>query len=145
MLRKLNRLNEMPWSERWSVVRASVLLPIVALSLRLAGFHKTYRWLEDYQPQDVKDRSATTGESVDIAARNLPLYRPTCLPRSLVLWHMLRRGGAPAELRIGVSTSGGQFAAHAWVEQDGIVINDATDIAERFAPVDLVAALGSDR
>lgn len=135
----------MSWLERRSVAQASVLLPVVAVSLRLAGFQKTYRWLEGYQPTDVKVGGAPTGESVDIAARNFPLYRPTCLPRSLVLWHMLRRQGEPAELHIGVRRIDGDFNAHAWVEQGGMVINDAPDVAERFVPVDLAMALGSDQ
>lgn len=132
-------------AERQSVAQASLLLPAVAVSLRLAGFKKTYRWLEGYHPQGVKDNGNRVGESIDIAARNFPLYRPSCLPRSLVLWHMLRRRGAPADLRIGVNNAGGRFTAHAWVEQDGVVVNDTPDIAQRFAPVDLSSALMSDR
>lgn len=135
----------MSWPERRSVVQASVLLPVVAVALRLAGFQKTYHWLERRQPEDVKDGGAPAGESVDIAARNLPLYRPTCLPRSLVLWHMLRRQGTPAELHIGVRKDDGEFNAHAWVEHAGQVINDAPDVSERFARVDLLAVLGSER
>jgi len=43
--------------------------------------------------------------------------------------------GVPAELRIGVRTQEG-FSAHAWVEVGGQPVNDAPDVAERFAPFD---------
>lgn len=139
MLRKLDRFKAMSWPERRSVAQATVLLPFVAASLRLAGFQKTYRWLEGSQPDRPQAVEAWVSESVDMAMRNFPFYQPTCLSRSLVLWHMLRRQGTPAELHIGVRKADGDFVAHAWVEHAGQVINDAPDIAERFAPLDTLA------
>lgn len=124
------------------MIQALVLLPIVTASLRLAGFQKTYRWLDVPQTEGASSDGRTVDESVDVAARNLPLYKPTCLPRSLVLWHMLRRRGEPAELRIGVRAADGHFIAHAWVERDGVVVNDAPDIAQRFAPLELPVPQG---
>jgi hypothetical protein len=70
---------------------------------------------------------------VDVAARHLP-WRPTCLPRSLVLWFLLRRQGVPAELRIGIQKHDRQLEAHAWVEVDQRVVNDTPDIAARYPP-----------
>lgn len=39
----------------------------------------------------------------------------------------------PTDLRIGVKLDQGRLDAHAWVEADGIPINDAPDVAQRFA------------
>ena len=61
------------------------------------------------------------------------IYRATCLPESLVLWSLLTRRGLPADLRIGTSIDSNQLKAHAWVEIQGIVINDADDVHARFA------------
>jgi Transglutaminase-like superfamily len=36
---------------------------------------------------------------------------------------MLRRSGNAAEVRIGVKTAG-RFEAHAWVERDGVAVQD---------------------
>lgn len=121
------------------MVRAALLLPLVALALRLFGFQKTYDWLDEPLPPNQSASPEATYRSVDLAARHIPFHRPTCLSRSLVLWHLLRRRGSPAEIRIGVQTADGQFRAHAWVEWDGKVINDAPDIALRFSPIDLSA------
>jgi hypothetical protein len=76
---------------------------------------------------------------VDLAARHLP-WQPTCLPRSLVLWFLLRRQGVPAELRIGVQKSEHQLKAHAWVEVDHRVVNDTPDIATEYRPFEDIAS-----
>ncbi len=78
--------------------------------------------------------------AVDIAARNT-WPSPKCLTRSLVLQRMLRGVGIPAEVRIGVARPDDGFEAHAWVEIDGRVINDAPDIAKRFSPLERAADL----
>lgn len=119
------------------MAQAFLLMPVVAASLRLFGFQKTYHWLDiPNQPLD-QGNPAAVGRSVAIAAQNYPVFQPTCLSRSLVLWHLLRRRGFPAELRIGVNVTEAQFSAHAWVENKNKVINDAPDISERFSPIDI--------
>ena len=49
---------------------------------------------------------------------------------------LLRERGVPADLRIGVSKEAPDEALlfHAWVEVEGQVVNDSTDVADRFAP-----------
>jgi hypothetical protein len=56
-----------------------------------------------------------------------------CLVRSLCLQWLLRRRGVASELRIGARLVGGQLESHAWVEVDGRPVNDAPDVAERYA------------
>lgn len=66
---------------------------------------------------------------VDAAAS---LVGASCLPRSLVLWHLVRARGAM--IRLGVARSALQgFAAHAWVEIDGRTLNDRTDAIADYA------------
>ena len=74
------------------------------------------------------------GRLTRIAGRYVPA-NGSCLRQSLLVWWLLRRKGVPAELRIGVRKQEG-FAAHAWVELAGQPVNDAPDVAERFAPFD---------
>ena len=49
---------------------------------------------------------------------------------------MLKERGVPAEMRIGAGKEPPDEALlfHAWVEVEGRVVNDSTDIADRFAP-----------
>jgi hypothetical protein len=48
-------------------------------------------------------------------------WRHTCLKRSAILYHLLRRSGLPVELCIGVRRdAAGPLTAHAWLIRDGI-------------------------
>ncbi len=71
---------------------------------------------------------------IDIASR-YPFRWALCLPRSQALLWRLRSAGIDAALRVGVRKDGSQMSAHAWVEYDGVVLNDRQDIPEHFAPL----------
>jgi hypothetical protein len=58
-----------------------------------------------------------------------------CLPRSLMLCWLLRRRGIDSQLHIGVRKGNGKMEAHAWVERNGVILNDQPDVNERFAAV----------
>jgi hypothetical protein len=50
-----------------------------------------------------------------------PPWRYTCLRRSVVLYHLLRRAGRRVSLHIGVrKDANGALAAHAWLVRDGV-------------------------
>lgn len=133
--------------ERRLLARVAFLLPMVDASLRVAGFQRTYAWLDRLSPLEATgsvhsvEHVAKSEQTISLAGTGFPLYRPTCLPQSLVLWHLLRSGGAPATLNIGVRRTGHEFTAHAWIEVDGQVINDSPDVGERYTRIDLSKAL----
>jgi hypothetical protein len=56
-----------------------------------------------------------------------------CLPRSLALASALRSAGGAARLVIGVRLN--PFAAHAWVQDGTIVLNDTLDHVLLFTPI----------
>jgi hypothetical protein len=65
-------------------------------------------------------QQAAIAEAVDRLLGRLPApWRRTCLTRSIVLYHLLRRSGVPVELRIGVKREQRAFAAHAWLTREG--------------------------
>jgi hypothetical protein len=52
-----------------------------------------------------------------------------CLARSLTLWALLRRRGIETELRVGYRKRDGGIEGHAWLEYEGVSINeDAAEI-----------------
>jgi hypothetical protein len=53
-----------------------------------------------------------------------------------VLWWLLRRRGIATELRIGARKEFERFEAHAWVEVDAEVLNDASAEHQHFVPFD---------
>jgi hypothetical protein len=127
------------------LVQALFLLPLTALILWAVGFRRWQALLARLAPvgsvsasedeADLVREGRATARLVDAAARRSP-YTATCLPRSLTLWWLLRRRGIDSYLRIGVRKAAGRIEAHAWVELQGLVLDDDCDVSKRFAAFD---------
>ena len=139
---RLARLRGLSVAERLRLLQAVLLLPLNSLGVRLFGLRPWMGFLARERgggrmssaeggPADGLERARQTWQVAAMAVRHAP-YRGNCLSGSLTLWWLLRRQGLASDLRIGVSTQGGQFAAHAWIEYQGVVINDRSDVSRRF-------------
>lgn len=133
------RFWQLTWQERWLLLQAFVLLPVTAVLLKLMNFQRVHSLLSHCSPMVVKnqgddtlEQASVTARLVQAAASRIPFKLPSCLVRSTTLWYLLRRQGIGAEIRIGVNKEDGVFSAHAWVEIDGIVLNDKPDIHDQF-------------
>jgi hypothetical protein len=130
----LSTFARLPVQQQRAFLAALMLIPASAIALRLAGFGRLHRWAAHAAPSN---NAQLTGrqcaQAVSRAARH-GLWHGNCLSQSLVLLRLLRRQGQPGQLRIGARNSGGRLEAHAWVESDGTVLNDAPDVVERFPP-----------
>jgi hypothetical protein len=69
-------------------------------------------------------------QALDLAAV-LYFRKVLCLQRSAATARLLKKHGLPAQLVIGVQQL--PFAAHAWVELDGTVINDRPYISDIYS------------
>lgn len=133
-------------------LRAAVLLPFISLSLRLRGFRATQSSLQKRLPSAlaaISDQSsgpqasgtpaestaALTARMVRSAARRT-WGRPACLEQSLALWWLLGRQGIASTVRIGTRKTGQKFEAHAWVECDGVALNEVEAPHEHYAAFD---------
>lgn len=151
--------------ERYLLLQALILLPLVALSLKLWGLKHTHSLLTYFlSPKSLfcatssskvgnRENSAfifggetccistcsqilTTANIVKIATK---YYNwATCLRKSLVLWYLLRLQGIAAQLQIGTRLDGGEFQAHAWVEYQGDVVGDRQEVQQYYATFDLL-------
>ena len=146
VLPDMRRLRVLSHSEQSTLARAAVLLPLVCSSLHLVGYRRTYQWLEALPcsnrvrgQADEVEKVTHIGNMLALAARRHPLVRPTCLPRSLVLRHLLRREGYPATLHFGARKVDGRLLGHAWVALDGEVVGDASDVAEQYVSFETLA------
>ena len=129
--------------ERGLVLEAGAGLLATWLGLRLAGFRRwkiALTWLAPSANETTHLRAASRKQCADAiarmsaaAARNL-FFTTNCLEKSLVLWWLLRRRGIAAELRIGARKELERFEAHAWVELDSQVLNDAGEEHRHFVP-----------
>ena len=148
----LRKWRQWSWGERWVVILALALLPLVALAVRLFGCQRVRAWLAWTLPsashsegsncgrvEDVQ-QALTIGRLVNGAARR-GLFPANCLSRSLVVWWLLGRRRIASEVVIGAQIEQSEFRAHAWVECQQQVVNDRPDIAEQFRPFALPAQL----
>jgi hypothetical protein len=143
MMELWNRFWRLSGFERGVVTEATAALLATWLGLRLAGFRRWKRVLERLGPTaNGSLQGASDKESAQViarmaaaAARNL-FFSTNCLEQSMVLWWLLRRLGIEAELRIGARKEVGRFEAHAWVEVDSVVLNDADAEHRHFVPFD---------
>lgn len=139
----LRRFSKLPAFERGMFVRAVLLLPVTACAVRLVRLTTVMRWAESLSgckrlrakqsPQETHQQALAARRMLETASR-YGLARGNCLSKSLVLWHLLRRKGVAANLRVGGRKEDRQFAAHAWVELDGVVINDPDGLRQDFVP-----------
>jgi len=132
------------WQERWLLFQAIAFLPMMAAGLHLMNFQRLRSMLERFSPvpPDVCGDAALkqasgTARLIHAAAFRMP-FNITCLVRSVTLWWFLRRQGIPSEIRIGVNQQNGEFQAHAWVEINGMVLNDRHDIHDQYSPFDQI-------
>jgi hypothetical protein len=78
--------------------------------------------------------AVAAARAVNLVAARL---RATCLTRSLVLHRILAGRGIATVLRVGVRNGGDGLHAHAWVECDGVPVNDTAHGLHGFAPLEL--------
>ena len=148
-LRKFFRLNP---SERWTLAHAMILLPLTRMLLRVVGLRRSQRILLSFIPRNFAKKGerseAVLTQALQIShsvslANNYGVYQANCLQRSLVLCLLLRRRGIERELHFGTRKDIGRIEAHAWVEINDIVLNDSSDVRQRFQPFDRAIALVS--
>ena len=131
-MRKLKAFLALPMAERLAFLQAWSWIWASLLGLRVLGFSRALR-LWPGPPRRAAAEIPRAARWVRVAARYAP-GADTCLVRSLALLAVLRRHGMAAELRLGVAVSHPKLDAHAWVEVDGVPVNDSADVASRYAP-----------
>jgi hypothetical protein len=145
MLQRWHRFWQLGGYERGVALEAGGGLLATWVGLRLAGFRRWKNvlvWLApspntNARQTDASQRraAATIARMAAATARNF-FIDTNCLEQSLVLWWLLRRRGFAAELRIGARKEFERFEAHAWVEVDSAVLNDASAEHQHFVPFD---------
>lgn len=130
---------QLTWQERWLLLQAFAVLPLIAIGLHLMNFQKLRSLLLRFSPVPVSvcgdsalQLATSISRLVQAAASRMP-FTISCLVRSTTLWWFLRRQGIPSDMRIGINQQQEGFHAHAWVEINGVVLNDRADIHEQYS------------
>ena len=127
----------LPSAQKLTFANAALLLPVVWVCLRVAGLPRCRAWLRRWPAG--RSRTLTTEQMQELgrlvnAAAIRTIGPAHCLTRSLLLDWLLQRHGVSSHLRIGVRVTQGRLCAHAWVEFEGLPLNDRADVALEFAP-----------
>ncbi len=140
ILSQLRRYLGLSSADRRLFHRALIALLRVDLALRRGRFRELSDQLEpsltgrrSVSPEDV-GRARRYARWIEIASRH-HVVRTDCLHRALVLNSWLRAEGLPSVVRIGVRKEESSLQAHAWVELDHIVVDDAFAAVAAFAPL----------
>jgi len=157
---------QLPFPEQACFVQALLLLPLTVLALRWMSVQRWQAVLArlapipprgtgsrpepsgvgtacaSVPPAEARRQGARATARMLAAAARRSVPRPNCLHNSLVLWWLLRRQGMESELHLGGRKQNGRLEAHAWVEVDGQVLNEAGDVRERFTPFERAGAPG---
>jgi hypothetical protein len=143
MWEKLRRFSSLERDAQRIFLRATVILPVVALSLRLRGFRATHATLQKSISSGIPELDSAlatkhvvlTAHMVNAADRH-GLVHPSCLAKSMALWWLLGRQGISSELRIGIRKENEKFQAHAWVERDETALNEPEEHHHHYAVFD---------
>ena len=136
-------------------LRATAVLPVIFISLKMRGFGATQKFLlrsfpiapqtsqqDSIHVVDNRKRTELTSRMVNAAIGHV-WRASTCLEKSLALWWLLGRQGIACEVRIGARKQGGKFEAHAWLERDGVAINEPQQEHRHYAAFDATFPLQS--
>lgn len=124
------------------IAGSAVMLSVIDVSLRLAGYQRTRALLGRFAaPKAVSARrdavevagmTARIGLIVGIAGRH-GIWATSCLRQALLCWLLLSRRAIPSEIRVGVELDRNSgFGAHAWVESAGAVVLGGEHARERY-------------
>ena len=141
ILRRFKQLRELTVSE-WRILLLSMLiLPVIAVSLRIKGLKWTQCVLSKRLPSVAKSSLSQSeqlkhAESIArmvTAAANHGLYRTNCLKIALTTWWLLKRKGIEAKLKIGTNIGSGKFSAHAWIEHQDTILIEGPGVREHYS------------
>jgi len=128
-------------------MQAAVLLPAARIALKFVTIARLQligvRTKKDSRRGSIGRTNGlspqTTARLVRIAAERGP-YRAKCLEQSLVLRWLLLRQGIEARILFGARKEDEQMQAHAWVEVNGVALNEDNGVYRDFSPLDELLA-----
>jgi hypothetical protein len=123
--------------DRVRVLEALAQLLRYDIEMALLGFRRTHRSLAQ-----LRVRPASRGPEVEkicssMACAMALYWKPVhCLQRSVATARLLRRHGSEGRLVIGYRPT--PFFSHAWVEVNGVVVNDSPEYQKRLRVLETV-------
>jgi|GEM_PF-1563093 len=143
MANRIEQLKKLSYSDWKILILSSLLLPTIALSLKISSLKQTQKLLIQYAPPPTDapevdscqlQEAQHIAKIVNISARH-GLYKANCLKQVLLLWAFLNKRKINSTLHIGVKKSRTQpLEAHSWLECSGIPLIDTKESLQDFSP-----------
>ena len=144
-MQRLRKFLRLPVGEQLLLIKASLLLVVIRLGLRLLPFRTLRRLLTKATQapprlQQKADRFCAdrVARAVAVASHHVPAVgnpAETCLTQALATQVLLTRRGHQTSLQIGVARGEeNQFQAHAWLECGGKVVIGGSEL-ERYTRI----------
>jgi Transglutaminase-like superfamily/Coenzyme PQQ synthesis protein D (PqqD) len=114
-------------------IAAFFYLTLVDLMLTVGGFRELYRTVEEWPVINKRGARLEAINEICRAVDQACVYYPKrapCFQRSVVAACLLRQLGISAEMVIGCRKL--PFSSHAWVEVEGIVVNDHKNVQKYY-------------
>jgi hypothetical protein len=138
--RVLSRVYAIVAADVWLFPQAVLLPGLAFVGIRLAGVARTQKWLRKWATSPVGAHPA--GEPHVVMTAVLRAHRivrrysgvsGSCLIRAFTLWALLGRRGVKADIRIGIRKEGGTIEGHAWLEYEGIPVDQTEAILQTYS------------
>ena len=118
-----------------SMLQCGIWIFAIKAALRTRGFGWTMKWIcrqVEAVPAVAFVNPAAVRAAEHVVAMAAALYpgRARCLEQSLALYYLMRRQGVPVRYCQGAQPY--PFQAHAWIEYQGVVVNDIPEHAKQF-------------
>ena len=130
-VRAFDRWQALTGREKRLLIEAAVLTLVCTIRIRLFGAPRLGGAEGPNRALPAKPEVIRAAQiAVERASRRIP--GSTCLARACALSWMLKRRGIAADVRLGVRTDAGALRAHAWVECQGVPLDDPRTV-EQYA------------
>ena len=143
------KLQTLSFSQKRLLAASVMLLPISAVALRFFSLRSWQSFLLKRAARRSPNRSCPNKTALDTAFETARMvrvasargpYRGSCLQQSVTLWWLLQRQSIESKIRFGARKDGERLEAHAWVEVDGLALNDGRGSHNEFKPCERLAA-----
>lgn len=133
LTRKIRTASSLPREQVWSISRAWLALLLVQFSLDVLPYRYWQKRLnaainnhDGSSSMAKRQECRQIARDIAIAARN-HFLKVNCLGRSLALHGLCHRAGFTTQIAIGIRKNRGNIEGHAWLEADGVVLNDTIE------------------
>ena len=139
ILRKLRAAVSLDARTRWLMLVSAILRVAISTGFRLVGVSETQRYVRTWASRaqnrqwfaDPRELIRNAQRAQGVVRRNTGIGG-RCLARSLTLWGILLRFGVATDLRVGMRKRNGLVEGHAWLEYQGVPINESGELIETY-------------